>query len=45
MFWLVFIGAIAVLGLLTLLGASLTRRSPGTDWEKQEDRPIIGHGD
>ena len=35
-----FLCAVAVVVGLTLLGAFVSRRAPGTDWEGNEDRPI-----
>lgn len=35
-----FLIAVAIVVGLTLLGAFISRRAPGTDWEKREDRPI-----
>jgi hypothetical protein len=35
-----FLGAVAVIVVLTLLGAMVSRRAPGTAWESNEDRPI-----
>lgn len=37
-FW--FLVAVGVVVLLTLLGALIARRAPGTAWEQHEDRPI-----
>lgn len=37
-FW--FLVAVGAVVLLTLVGASITRRAPGTGWEEHEDRPI-----
>lgn len=37
-FW--FLVAVAVVVSLTLLGAFIARRTPGTEWEAHEDRPI-----
>jgi hypothetical protein len=37
-FW--FLVAVAVVVGLTVLGAWVVRRSPGTDWEGHEDRPM-----
>jgi hypothetical protein len=45
MFWLGFISAAAVVGILTLVGAAMVRRDPGTQWETHEDRPIVGPHD
>jgi hypothetical protein len=42
MFWLGVAVFVAVIGLLTWLGAMLVRRNPDTAWEEREDRPIIG---
>ncbi|MBL8548563.1 MAG: hypothetical protein JNJ73_01155 [Hyphomonadaceae bacterium] len=42
MFWLVILGSAVIIGLLTLVGAAMVRRDPGTDWERYEDRPMIG---
>lgn len=35
-----FLIAVAVIVGLTLVGAFIARRNPGTDWEQHEDRPI-----
>ena len=35
-----FLVAVAAVVGLTLLGAFISRRAPGTDWEANEDRPI-----
>lgn len=45
MFFLWFAVAVVVIGLLSVLGAFISRRAPGTDWEKHEDRPLIGPGE
>lgn len=37
-FW--FLVAVALVIGLTLLGAFIARRDPGTNWEGREDRPI-----
>ncbi len=37
-FW--FLVAVGVVIALTLLGALVSRRAPGTDWQEHEDRPI-----
>jgi hypothetical protein len=42
MFWLGIVGAVAIVSLLTLVGAALVRRNPDTAWEQYEDRPMIG---
>ncbi|MGE0827750.1 MAG: hypothetical protein AB7O04_00160 [Hyphomonadaceae bacterium] len=42
MFWLGVVAAVAIIGLLVLIGAWMVRRNPDTAWEKHEDRPIIG---
>jgi hypothetical protein len=39
-----FLVAVAIIVGLTLLGAYISRRSPGTAWQDHEDRPI-GFGD
>jgi len=36
-FW--FLVAVAVVVGLTLVGAYISRRSPGTAWQEHEDRP------
>jgi hypothetical protein len=45
MFWLGFVAAVVVVCLLTLFGAALVRRNPGTQWQHDEDRPLLGPGD
>lgn len=35
-----FLIAVAIVVALTLLGAYISRRAPGTAWESHEDRPI-----
>ena len=35
-----FLVAVAAVVGLTLLGAFISRRAPGTDWEAGEDRPM-----
>lgn len=40
--FLAFLVAVAIIIGLTLLGAFITRRAPGTSWESHEDRPISG---
>lgn len=38
-----FLGFLIAVGLvvgLTILGAFVSRRAPGTDWERREDRPM-----
>ena len=35
-----FLGAVGVVVALTLLGAMISRRAPGTAWEANEDRPL-----
>lgn len=42
--FLAFLIAVGAVVGLTILGAFITRRAPGTDWERHEDRPI-GPGD
>lgn len=37
-FW--FLVAVAVVVGLTVIGAYMVRRDPGTGWEEHEDRPI-----
>lgn len=37
-FW--FLVAVGIVVGLTLLGAWISRRAPGTEWEANEDRPI-----
>jgi hypothetical protein len=37
-FW--FLVAVGVVVALTLVGALISRRAPGTSWEAHEDRPI-----
>lgn len=37
-FW--FLVSVAIVVGLTLLGASVSRRNPDTDWERHEDRPV-----
>jgi uncharacterized protein YneF (UPF0154 family) len=37
-FW--FLVAVAIVVGLTLIGAFISRRAPGTDWEEREDTPI-----
>lgn len=37
-FW--FLVAVAVVVGLTVLGAFMVRRHPGTEWEDHEDRPM-----
>lgn len=37
-FW--FLVAVGLVVALTLLGAAIVRRAPGTSWEEHEDRPI-----
>jgi hypothetical protein len=45
MFWLGFVAAVAIVSLLTLVGAAMSRRNPGTDWQSREDHPMLGPGD
>ncbi len=35
-----FLGAVAIIVMLTLVGALMVRRNPDTAWEVHEDRPI-----
>jgi hypothetical protein len=35
-----FLIAVGVITGLTVLGAFISRRAPGTDWQRHEDRPI-----
>ncbi len=35
-----FLAAVGAVVALTLVGALVSRRAPGNDWEKHEDRPI-----
>jgi hypothetical protein len=42
-FW--FLVAVAVVVGLTLLGAFISRRSPGTSWQNHEDTPMGLGGD
>jgi hypothetical protein len=40
-----FLGFLAALGVivgLTLLGAFISRRAPGTNWQSHEDTPMSG---
>lgn len=37
-FW--FLVAVAIVVGLTILGAYVTRRDPGTNWQDHEDRPM-----
>lgn len=37
-FW--FLVAVAIIVGLTILGAYVARREPGTEWEEREDRPM-----
>lgn len=37
-FW--FLMAVGAVVVLTLVGALVSRRAPGTAWEEHEDRPI-----
>lgn len=41
MFFAWFAVAVVIVGLLTWLGAAISKRSPGTDWQANEDRPIF----
>ncbi|MGE3143310.1 MAG: hypothetical protein AB7L65_08305 [Hyphomonadaceae bacterium] len=41
MFFAWFALAVAVIALLSWLGAHIARRAPGTEWEKDADRPIL----
>lgn len=41
MFFFWFAIAVVVIGLLSWMGAAISRRMPGTEWEKHEDRPIL----
>lgn len=38
--FIAFLIAVAVIVGLTLVGAFISRRAPGTDWEAHEDRPV-----
>lgn len=38
-----FLIAVGIIVALTLLGAFIARRAPGTAWEEREDRPFMGH--
>jgi|CXWL01.1.fsa_nt_gi hypothetical protein len=42
-FW--FLVAVGIVVGLTLVGAWMSRRSHGDDWESREDRPIAPFGD
>ena len=42
-FW--FLVAVAIVVGLTLVGAFISRRAPGTAWQDHEDRPIGPWGD
>lgn len=37
-----FLVAVGVVVGLTLLGAFITRRAPGTSWQSREDTPFTG---
>lgn len=40
-----FVGFLIAVGIvvgLTLLGAFIARRAPGTSWQSREDHPVIG---
>jgi hypothetical protein len=41
MFFAWFAVAVVIVGLLTWMGAAISRRMPGTDWQDKEDRPIF----
>lgn len=41
MFFAWFAAAVVGIGLLAWLGGAIVRRAPGTEWEKNEDRPIL----
>ena len=38
--FIAFLIAVAIVVGLTLVGAYISRRAPGTDWETHEDRPV-----
>jgi hypothetical protein len=40
-----FLVAVAIIVGLTLVGAYISRRSPGTAWQEHEDRPMGFGGD
>ena len=43
-----FLGFLIAVGLvvgLTLLGAFVTRKAPGTSWQQNEDHPYLGGHD
>ncbi|MES1202223.1 MAG: hypothetical protein ABUS57_12330 [Pseudomonadota bacterium] len=42
MFFLGFLIAVGIVVGLTVLGAFISRRSPGTNWERHEDHPMTG---
>jgi hypothetical protein len=42
-FW--FLVAVGIVVALTLVGAYISRRAPGTSWQDHEDRPIGPWGD
>lgn len=39
-----FLVAVAIVVGLTLLGAFISRRAPGKDWQSREDHPILPGG-
>jgi hypothetical protein len=40
MFFVGFLLAVGLVVGLTLLGALISRKAPGTEWESHEDRPL-----
>lgn len=45
---MIFLGFLIAVGIvfgLTLLGAAISKRSPGTSWQEREDHPMLGPHD
>jgi len=45
MFFLIFLLAVIFIVGLSVLGAWIVRRAPGTHWQSHEDTPVIGPHD
>jgi len=44
-FWVFVVIFVVAICALTWLGAVLVKKNPDTDWEKNEDHPVIGGHD
>lgn len=45
MIFIAFLIAVGIVVGLTILGAYISRRAPGTSWQAREDHPLLGPHD